>query len=442
MIFDLKTPLVRLLNKEIWALALPNIISNISVPLLSTVDTALMGRLSAAHLGAVGLSSMIFNFLYWNFGFLRMGTTGLTAQSYGARDFEQIMYTLWRALLLGLAIAFVLFIFQNPLSDLAVLALQVQPEQVEMVKSYFFIRIWAAPAYMALLTITGWFFGMQNAVYPLILTAAVNVINMGLSFYLVTYQGMEIRGVALGTVAAQYFGCTLGAVLFFIKYREITFRIRWSRLFHVDTFRRFLLMNRDLFIRTVLLTLVFGFFYSQSSTFGVLPLAISVVLMQFINWMSYGVDGLAFAAESVVGKYAGADDELASKKAIQLIFAWGFLFAGLYAAVYGVFYHGLFRVFTNEVDIIQAGMDYRFWMVLIPLLGFASYIWDGVFIGLTASRSMRNAMILPCIIFVVVYYLCRETLGLHSLFLALTVFLFARGAVQTWMYRRWGVEMR
>ncbi len=441
MHFDLKSSLFRRLNKEIRALALPNIISNVSVPLLSTVDTALMGRLSAAHLGAVGLSSMIFNFLYWNFGFLRMGTTGLTAQSYGARDFEQIMYTLWRALFLGLAIAFLLFVFQQPLADLAVVALQVQPGQVEMVKSYFFIRIWAAPAYMALLTITGWFFGMQNAVYPLILTAAVNVLNMALSFYLVTYQGMEIRGVALGTVAAQYFGCIVGLVLFIVKYRNLTFSIRLKALFDVDTFRRFLVMNRDLFIRTVLLTFIFGFFYSQSSTFGVLPLAVSVVLMQFINWMSYGVDGLAFAAESVVGKYAGAGDPSASKKAIQMIFIWGFLFAVLYAAVYGVFYHGLFRVFTNEVDVIQAGMDYRFWLVLIPLLGFASYIWDGIFIGLTASRSMRNAMILPCILFLVVYYLFRESLGLHSLFLALTVFLFGRGVVQTWMYRRKGLEM-
>ncbi len=442
MYFGIKTNLFRRINKEIWHLALPNIISNISIPLLSTVDTALMGRLSAAHLGAVGLSSMIFNFLYWNFGFLRMGTTGLTAQSYGAKDFEQIMYTLWRALFLGLAIAFVLFVFQQPLADLAILALQVQPGQVEMVKSYFFIRIWAAPAYMALLTITGWFFGMQNAVYPLILTAAINILNIVVSFYLVYYQGLEIRGVAWGTVAAQYFGCGLGLFLFVTKYRSLTFRIRWSALFHVETFRRFLVMNRDLFIRTVLLTFIFGFFYSQSSTFGLLPLAVSVVLMQFINWMSYGVDGLAFAAESIVGKYAGAGDSTSLQKAIQMIFIWGFMFAGLYATVYGVFYHGLFRVFTNELDVVQAGTDYRFWLVLIPLMGFASYIWDGVFIGLTASRSMRNAMILPCLLFLIVYYFFRDSLGLHSLFLALAVFLFARGAVQTWMYKRWGLEMK
>lgn len=442
MKLGLKTPLVRRLNKEIWALALPNIISNISVPLLSTVDTALMGRLSAAHLGAVGLSSMIFNFLYWNFGFLRMGTTGLTAQAYGADDFEQIMYTLWRALFLGLGIALVLFVFQQPLADLAVLAFQVQPNQIEMVRSYFFIRIWGAPAYMALLTIMGWFFGMQNAVYPLVLTAAVNVLNMVVSFYLVTVQGLEIRGVAWGTVAAQYFGCSLGVLLFWMKYRNMVFKISWGSLVDVDTFRRFLVMNRDLFIRTVLLTFIFAFFYSQSSTFGVLPLAVSVVLMQFINWMSYGVDGLAFAAESVVGKYAGAREEDTLRKSIQLIFIWGFLFASVYAAVYGVFYDELFRVFTNESDVILSGLNYRYWLVLIPLMGFASYIWDGVFIGLTASRSMRNAMILPCILFLLIFYFSREALGLHSLFLALTLFLLARGAVQTWMYWRQGLEMR
>lgn len=438
----MKAGLFRRLNKEIWFLALPNIISNISIPLLSTVDTALMGRLSAAHLGAVGLSSMIFNFLYWNFGFLRMGTTGLTAQAYGARDFEQVMYTLWRALFLGLVIAFVLFVFQEPLADLAILAFQVQPGQVEMVKSYFFIRIWAAPAYMALLTITGWFFGMQNAIYPLILTASINILNIGLSYYLVVYHGLEIRGVAWGTVAAQYFGCVLGFLLFLLKYRGLTFRIRWSALFHVETFRRFLVMNRDLFIRTVLLTFIFGFFYSQSSTFGILPLAVSVVLMQFINWMSYGVDGLAFAAESVVGKYAGARDDSSLQKAIRLIFIWGFLFAALYATVYGVFFNGLFRVFTDEAEVIQAGKDYRFWLILIPLSGFGSYIWDGVFIGLTASRSMRNAMILPCILFLLVFYVSRSYLGLHSLFLALTIFLFGRGVVQTWMYGRWGLEIK
>ena len=431
----------RQINREIWALAIPNIISNISVPLLSTVDTALMGRLSPAHLGAVGLASMIFNFMYWNFGFLRMGTTGLTAQFYGADDIRQVMYTLWRALALGMTIAVVLFIFRQPFLDLAIVAFQVQPEQIEMVKAYFYTRIWDVPAYMAMLTMMGWFFGMQNAIFPLILTAFINILNMGMSYYLVAHQGMEIRGVALGTVIAQYLGCVLALILFMRKYRKLTFSMNIRELFDIATFRRFILMNRDLFLRTILLTFVFAFFYSQSSTFGVLSLAVSVVIMQFVNWMSYGVDGLAFAAESIVGKYAGAGDERATRQSIGLIFIWGGLFAVLYAAVYGVFYQDLFLVFTDEVDVIREGKGYWYWLVLIPIMGFASYVWDGVFIGLTASRSMRNAMILPFILFLLTFYWTRNSLGLHSLFLALSVFLLARGVVQSWMYSRRGLHL-
>ena len=442
MIRGLYSTLHRRINKEIWALAIPNIISNISVPLLSTVDTALMGRLSAAHLGAVGLSSMIFNFLYWNFGFLRMGTTGLTAQSFGRQDQRQIMYTLWRALFLGLSIAVLLFVFRNPLFDVAIVALQVQPEQIPLVRDYFSVRIWDVPAYMAMLTIMGWFFGMQNAIFPLILTAFINVLNMGLSYYLVVHQGLEIRGVALGTVVAQYLGCALAAGLFWVKYSALTFRVVLRELFDVLTFKRFVTMNRDLFFRTVLLTTVFAFFYSQSSTFGVLSLAVSVVLMQYVNWMSYGVDGLAFAAESVVGKYAGADDRSSTYSAIRLLFLWGFVFALLYATIYGVFYRGLFRVFTDENEVIRAGMDYQWWMVLIPIMGFASYLWDGIFIGLTASRSMRNAMILPVVLFLLTFYVFRTPLELHALFLALSIFLLARGAVQTWMFVKRGLALR
>lgn len=400
-----------------------------------------MGRLSPAHLGAVGLSSMIFNFIYWNFGFLRMGTTGLTAQSFGRKDQREILYTLWRALFLGLSIATIIFLFRGFLLDLAVIALQVQPEQIPLVQDYFYVRIWDVPAYMAMLTIIGWFFGMQNAVYPLILTAFVNLLNIGLSYYLVVYQGLEIRGVAMGTVVAQYLGCALAAVLFLVRYRGLTFPLKSNELFDVRSFTRFLTMNRDLFFRTVLLTLSFGFFYSQSSTFGVLPLAISVVLMQFVNWMSYGVDGLAFAAESVVGKYAGAEDPNATRISIKLLFGWGFIFAILYALGYGVFYKELFGVFTDEAEVLQAGLDYRWWAVLIPLMGFASYLWDGIFIGLTASRSMRNAMILPFLLFLLTFYVFRNPLQLHALFLALSVFLFARGAVQTWMFSKHGLDL-
>nr|WP_255785381.1 MATE family efflux transporter [Membranihabitans maritimus] len=429
------------INREIWALALPNIISNISVPLLSTVDTALMGRLSATHLGAVGISAMIFNFLYWNFGFLRMGTTGMTAQAYGASDMRLAMLTLYRAMGLGFFIAIILFLLRDPLADLAIKAFQVDGKQAELVLEYFYIRIWAAPAYMGFLCLIGWFFGMQNAIIPLVLTIVVNVLNMGSSFYFVQKMGWEIRGVAIGTLIAQYSGVLIGTLILLIKYRNITIRTTWASFFKIDEFRVFISTNKDLFIRTVLLTFVFAFFYSQSSAFGTISLAVSVVLMQFINWMSYGIDGIAFASESLVGKYKGARDGQVLDDTIRLVFLWGFVFAVAYGGLYGIFSDSLFRVFTDEQAVVVAGREYHFWLVLIPVIGFASYLWDGVFIGLTASKSMRNAMILPCILFLFVYYGFRSSLELHSLLLALSVFLLARGLIQTRMFWKEGVDL-
>lgn len=430
-----------MLRKEVWRLAIPNIVSNISVPLLSTVDTVLMGRLSPVFLGAVGISSMIFNFLYWNFGFLRMGTTGITAQYYGAQDRKEMVNTLWRALMLGLSVAVLLFVLQRPLANLAVLAFQVSPEQVEMVETYFFIRIWEAPAYMVFLTLTGWFFGVQNALYPLVLTVVVNAVNIIISYIFVVYLHWEISGVAWGTVIAQYFGMVVGVILFFVKYGKWETRFRWGDLVDIAGFMSFIRINKDLFFRTILITSVFAFFYSQSSTFGVISLAVSVVLMQFINWMSYGIDGLAFAAESIVGKYKGAGDVNTTEKVIRIIFSRASLFALAFAGLYGLAYQGLFRIFTDDPEVIAAGLDYRFWMILIPLTGFASYVWDGVFIGLTASKSMRNAVILPALLFVTSFYMFRNHLGLHALMLALCLFLAARGIIQTKMYRKKGVDL-
>ncbi|GAA5220909.1 MATE family efflux transporter [Membranihabitans marinus] len=431
----------RKLNLEIWRLALPNIISNVSVPLLSTVDTALMGRLSAAHLGAVGISAMIFNFLYWNFGFLRMGTTGMTAQAYGAENRKNMLLVLWRSLSLGMLISVVLFLFRHILMDWSLLAFQVDESQVDFVREYFYIRIWAAPAYMGLLCLLGWFFGMQNAVLPLVITIVINGVNMLLSYYFVYQLEYGIRGVALGTLIAQYLGLLLSLVFFLARYRFIIVPISWTSFLKWDEFKEFLLTNQDLFIRTVLLTFVFAFFYSQSSYFGVISLAISVVIMQFVNWMSYGIDGIAFAAESVVGKYKGAADNQNLKMAIRYLMFWGMGFAVIYSAIYGMGADVLVKVFSSDTEVIDGFGDYFFWLIIIPILAFPSYIWDGVFIGLTASKSMRNAMILPFALFLAVFYMFREALGLHALMLALSLFLLARGLIQTWMYRQKGTDL-
>ncbi len=429
------------MNKEILRLAIPNIISNISVPLLSSVDTALMGRMSELHIGAVGVGSMIFNFIYWNFGFLRMGTTGMTAQAYGRSAEAEITHTLGRALLIVLAVGALLLLLQGPIGAAGFTLMQTEGEQRALVAQYFYLRIWAAPATLGLYAFMGWFFGMQNAIYPLILTVAINVVNILLSVYLVEYQGMDVDGVALGTLIAQYFGLLLAIALFFYRYRYLLPHFRLRAIAAWGELTGFLRINADIFLRTLCLTGAFGFFYSQSSGQGEMALAVNTILLQYLNWMSYGVDGFAYASESLVGKYKGAGNRSRTRRAIRLSFGWGMGLALLFSLGYGLAGEGLLRLFTNQPDVIAAARPYLFWMILFPLLGTPSYIWDGVYIGLTASVSMRNSMLAAVVIFLLGYYL-SVGLGNHGLWLALLLFLFARGVIQQWLFARKGLELR
>ncbi|MCB0706525.1 MAG: MATE family efflux transporter [Saprospiraceae bacterium] len=429
------------MNKEILRLAIPNILSNISTPLLSTVDTVLMGQLSKEYLGAIGIGAMIFNFIYWNFGFLRMGTTGLTAQAYGKRSDSDVIHTLGRALLLGGLLAAFLLVLQKPIATIGIDLMNVSGNQQDLVARYFFVRIWAAPASLALYAFFGWFFGMQNAVIPLLLTIFINVVNIVLSYYLVRVLGWSVEGVALGTVIAQYAGLLLALLLFLWKYRSYFHAFRRKALLQWQELGRFLLINRDIFLRTVFLTLAFGFIYSRSAVSGELILAVNVILLQFLNWMSYGVDGFAFAAESLVGKYAGAQDESGTRKAIRYSFGWGMGLALLFSVCYWVFGATLFGFFTESGEVIETGLHYLWWMILLPIFGSPCYIWDGIYIGLTASKAMRNAMFWSFLIFLISYWLLQGTLGNHGLWLALLVFLTVRGITQWGLYRKYGLEI-
>lgn len=417
------------MNKEILRLAIPNILSNISIPLLSTVDTVLMGSLSSSHLGAVGIGGMIFNFIYWNFGFLRMGTTGMTAQAYGAKDQEEQIHTFLRAGLIALVIAILIIVLMRPIESLSLLAFNMEGDQAGLVSEYFRIRIWAAPASLIIYVMMGWFFGMQNAIYPLVITVIVNVANMLVSIYMVNYLDMGIQGVAWGTVFAQYLGLFIAVGLFLFKYSPLRAYIteKWKQK---NSFGRFLKVNRDIFLRTVCLTFAFGFFYSKSAEAGEVVLAINVVLQQFLNWMSYGIDGFAYAAESMVGKYFGAKDEQKTYTSIKLAFKWGFVFALMFSLYFMLDYEGLIHLFTDQENVITASLEYKWWMVAFPILAFSCYIWDGVFVGLTASVSMRNTMVVALIVYLGVYYVLLTYSGDKAIWIALMVFLFVRGVFQ------------
>ena len=419
------------MNKQILRLAIPNILSNISIPLISSVDTLLMGRLSPLHIGAVGIGAMIFNFIYWNFGFLRMGTTGITAQAYGRKDEPFIINTLGRALVVSLLLAVLVISLQIPFAKASFFLMNIEGDQYELVEQYFFIRIWAAPATLALYALMGWFFGMQNAIFPLILTIVVNVVNIVLSYYLVAYLNWEVAGVAWGTVVSQYVGLLLAIGLFFWKYGDLAKQFKQQALFKIEELQEFLTINRDIFIRTVCLTLAFGFFYSQSAKGGELVLAANVILLQFLNWMSYAVDGFAFAAESLVGKYKGATDDRQVQKSIRYSFIWGMVLAVLFSTTYFFFGENLLYIFTDKEKVIQTALPFLFWMILLPILGTPSYIWDGIYVGLTASKAMRNSMILSLIIYLFSFFILKTILNeMDALWLSLLIFLFMRGMIQ------------
>jgi len=400
-----------------------------------------MGGLSSIHLAAVGLGSFLFNVIYWNFGFLRMGTTGMTAQSYGAKDKDQVWLSLLRASVLSIILALLLLILQTPIYELAKSALVVSVENDPLILEYFKIRIWAAPAALMLMVVMGWLFGMQNAIYPLILTIIINVVNILTSYYLVKFAGMDVRGVAFGTVIAQYVGLTIGLILIINKYKSY---INWSlsnKLASLSEYSRFLKVNFDIFLRTLCLTFSFGFFYRQSSKLGDVVLAVNVVLMQFVNWMSYGIDGFAYATESLVGKYKGAEKPKDVKMVIAQSFLWGCLVSLLYAAIYYIFGIELFGLFSDDPSLITIGKELLYFMAIFPIVSFASYIWDGIFIGLTATTSMRNAMVFALIVYLTSFYIIPETNNGSNIWIALSIFMVARAFFQWGYYLKGGLEM-
>lgn len=446
-----KTSSPTALNKAILWLAVPNIISNISQPLLSSVDTGLMGTLSSLHIGAVGLGAMLFNFLYWNLSFLRMGTTGLTAQAFGRKDQAAIAHALLRALLLGIALGLVLLSLRAPLLQLGIYLMNVPNEQVELVSQYFSIRLLAAPATLTLMVLMGWFFGLQNVWYPLLLTLIINTSNILWSYWLVGVQGWGVQGVAYGTVGAQYLGALVGLGLVIFRYHSYFQTTEegqkpwdWGAILEAQAFRRFLNINSDIFIRTFCLTLVFGFFYSQSAVAGGTILAVNTILMQFLNWMSYGVDGFAYAAESLVGRYTGAEDRSTTKKVVRLSLYWGMALAVVFSVVYGWAGAAIVALFSQQEEVRAATLPYLPWLVVLPLVGTPCYIWDGIFVGLTAVKAMRNSMMIALLVFVGCYWGLRATSILnlsHALWLSILVFLAARGLVQGWWYKQRGLDL-
>lgn len=427
------------MNKKILYLAIPNIISNLSVPLLTSVDTALMGRMETEiYIGAIALGGLIFNFVYWSFGFLRMGSTGLTAQAFGEKNDAKLMQILGRALVFGFVSGLILLVFQSPLMDFGFYLLDGSQEVESLAKEYFSIRIWAAPATLCLYGLMGWFFGMQNSVVPMVLTILINIVNIIANVIFINYFGMKADGVALGTVIAQYTGFIVALIIFYKRHGRLLQYFKRKAIFEIQAFKQFLSLNRDIFIRTFLLVFSFAFFENQSAAQGDLTLAVNSILLQFVSWISYGIDGFAYASESLVGRYAGAKDKSNLRKAINLSFIWAYGLAIIYSLIFYVFDVELLQLFTNQQNVIAAAQNYMIWIVFFPIIATSGYIWDGIFIGLTASKAMRNTMILAFAFFMILFYSTDYQLATMTnfwLWLTFSLFIFIRGIIQTIYYK-------
>lgn len=436
MLWFFAPPLIYLyaMHKEILRLAIPNILTNLTVPLLGAVDTALMGHLAApGYLAALGVGVAVFNFVYWGFGFLRMSTTGFVAQAVGRSDRSSMRVILFRGLLLAAGIGMVLILLQDVIWAFGLWIVQPEPHVATLAGEYFAIRIWAAPANLMLMVLLGWLLGAQNAGYPLLISLAGNVINIALSFYLVTVEGYTIAGVAIGTLVAQYAGLMVALLVLLVKYKVY---IQWpgiARILDREQVRSFVVVNRDIFLRTLCLMFVFTFMTAQSARFGTEILALNTVLLQLISIVSYGIDGLAFASESLTGKYLGKGISQPLRKMIRYLFVWGFGLALILSVGFLFFRDPIMRIFTDHAPILRLAKAFAWWIVLAPLVNNFAYLWDGIYLGATASKPMRNSMFYATVlVFVPVFYIANYWYDNHALWLAFTLFMIARGSMLWW----------
>lgn len=411
------------------------------------VDTAIMGHLSQSHLGAIAIGTQIFNLIYWNFGFLRMGTSGFTAQAYGARCLDEAVRIFIRAFAVALMIAAVLILLQYPIALLSELIFKSSPSVLSLALSYFFVRIWAAPATLGLYAIKGWFIGMQNSKLPMWIAILINIVNIICSLLFVVVLHWDIRGVALGTVIAQYSGLAVG--LFFVSLRyDKLFRARLSLQFIRDALqwrqmKDFFSVNGDIFLRTICLATVFTFITAQSGRISDSILAVDALLLQFFTLFSYIMDGFAYAGESLVGRYIGAQDRRSLLSSVRHLIAWGLGLTLLFTVLYAAFGQQFLLIFSDKQDVISATKPYFFWTLIIPVCGFSAFLFDGIFIGATASRTMRNTMFIATLAFFAVWYLLSVSLNTDSEFVqnnilwsAFMVYLTSRGLGQAMMLRK------
>lgn len=389
----------------------------------------------ARYIGAIAVGSMLFNIMYWLFAFLRMGTGGMTAQAYGRKDFDEADLTGLRAICISSLIGLAIIVLQYPLLHLAMWFIAPDENITQLVYSYCYICIWGAPASLGLFALNGWFVGMQNTKIPMIISITQNVVNILTSLLLVYWLGMKIDGVASGTLIAQWAGFFMGSFFFLKKRREIpsdgNSRVSLSCIFEPSAMKSFFTVNRDIFLRTLFLVSVNLYFVVAGAKGGEIILAVNTLLMQLFILYSYIMDGFAYAAEALCGRFYGAGDNASLKETIRKVFYWSIGLTAIYSIVYGFGGLDFLRLLTNEESVISASEEYIFWAILIPISGMVAFVWDGVFIGMTMTKGMLSGTFVAAIVFFITNFSLESTLHNHALWLAFILYLAARGVTQS-----------
>lgn len=416
---------------------MPSIVANVTTPLLALVDTAVTGHMgSPVFLAAIAVGGTIFNMLYWLFGFLRSGTGGLTAQQFGARNQEEAENVLRRSLAVACVIGLVIVVLQRPVLSVALRLMDVDTQTYGLVSLYFGITVWGAPAVLAGYALAGWFIGMQNTRYPMWSSIVVNVVNIAVSVTAVYVLGWGLAGVAAGTLIAQWIGCLM-LLLLTRRYKVRLFSRRRSKpLFAGGALKRFFNVNIDIFLRTLCLIAVTVWFTRQGAEQGVLMLAVNTLLMQFFVITSYVTDGFAFAAEALTGKYVGEGNREMIRLTIRRNMMWGLVVALCFTVAFFIGGDRFMQLLSDDAEVIEAARQFRYWTMLLPLAGFAAFIWDGVFIGATRTRALLVSMVIAMVWFFCMHHILSPLMGNNALWLAFVSYLAMRGIVLTAVYFR------
>ena len=422
---------MRKLNREILRLAIPSILANITIPLVGMVDVAIIGHISnASAIGGIAIGTMLFDLLYWNFGFLRIGTSGLTAQAFGQGDQTKQVSIFSQTMSIAMASALLVLAIQWLFVTAALYFIPCSEEVGDFARRYFFIRIWAAPATLALMVFKGWFIGMQDTVSPMVCDIAVNVVNMVASYLLAVHTSMGIIGVAYGTVIAQYVGLAIALAILVVRYGHL-FRTHWRSVNLRDGLGRVFRLSGNLFVRSLCFMVVYVGFTVFATTYGDGELAVSTIMMKLFMFFSYFVDGFAYAGEALTGRFIGEKDGHQLKRAVRILFVWALVVGEVFTLIYAVTGDWSIRMMTSDPTVIALSHPYLVWLALMPLVSCAAFMWDGIFIGATAGKQVRDCMIVSAVAFVAVYLSLRPFWGIQALYAAYFAHLLARAAYLT-----------